>query len=169
MTRRIIGAVLLMAGCGGFAVALAAHNARQKQLLRQLMRIVNEMEWELKFRLTPLPELCIHSAETVHGELKKVFVEFGNRLNRGWEGDVSGCMNALAANPEIPVRVRNCLRELGGCLGRFDLETQLEGLKTVKEKIRHELEALNENGKERIRSYQTLALCAGAALAILLI
>ena len=32
-----------------------------------------------------------------------------------------------------------------------------------------ELESLGKNGEERLRSYQTLGLCAGAALAILFV
>ena len=169
MTVRIIGAAMLMAGSSGFGIALAAHSIRQKQLLQQLSRIVSEMQWELTFRLTPLPELCRQASGSVHGELKSIFQELGNRLDRGWDGDVSGCMNALASRPELPRAVRRCLRELGSCLGRFDLEGQIEGLKAVNETIRQELDLLNESGKERIRSYQTLALCAGAALVILLI
>lgn len=169
MTTRVLGAVLLLAGSCGFAIALAAHNARQKILLRQLQRIVAEMELELKFRLTPLSDLCRKSVTAVGGDLKKLFVSLADRLDGGWEGDVSGCMNALASDPELPCVIRRCLRELGDCLGRFDLEGQLAGLDGVKARIRQELNVLNENGKERIRSYQTLAVCAGAALAILLI
>lgn len=168
MTTRILGAVLLLAGSCGFAAALAAHNARQKTLLRQLQRIVSEMELELKFRLTPLPDLCRKSVAAVGGDLKNLFLTLADRLDGGWEEDVSSCMNALASDPELPCVIRRCLRELGECLGRFDLEGQLEGMEAVKNQIRQERSVLNENGKERIRCYQTLALCAGAALAILL-
>lgn len=169
MIQRIVGAALLVAGCGGFGFALAAHNARQIRMLRQLIRILNEMEWELKFRLTPLPELCVNASGAASGSLRTLFQELGRRLDQGGEQDVTGCMNALASQGEIPRVVRRCLKDLGRSLGRFDLEGQLQGLREAKLRCRRELEVLNENGKERIRSYQTLALCAGAALAILLI
>jgi len=169
MIMRMAGAALIITGCAGFGFSLALHNARQIRTLRQLIRVLKEMEWELKFRLTPLPDLCIICAGTVDGVLRKVFLELGRRLDAGGEPDVSACMNDIVARTELPKTVRRCLKDLGNCLGRFDLEGQIEGLRSVTVRCRRELEVLNENGKERIRSYQTLAICAGAGLAILLI
>ena len=61
------------------------------------------------------------------------------------------------------------LSELGESLGRFDLPGQLKGLEAVRRKCLMELEALGRNRTERLRCYQTLGLCAGAALVILFI
>jgi len=169
MMLRIAGAALLVTGCAGFGFSLALHNARQIRMLRQLIRVLKEMEWELKFRLTPLPELCADCAGCADGSLKQVFLELGRRLDAGGESDVSACMNDIAARTELPRTVRRCLKDLGQCMGRFDLEGQIQGLQSVTVRCRRELEVLNENGKERIRSYQTLAICAGAGLAILLL
>ena len=55
----------------------------------------------------------------------------------------------------------------GAYLGRFDLPGQKQGLEEVREACRMELEALGKNRETRLRSYGTLGLCAGAALAIL--
>ena len=169
MMLRMAGAAMLVTGCAGFGFSLAAHNAHQVRMLRQLIQVLKEMEWELKFRLTPLPELCINAAGAADGVLRKVFFELGRRLDSGGEPDVSGCMNDIVSRAEIPRTLRRCLKDLGRCLGRFDLEGQIEGLQSVEVRCNRELEVLNENGKEQIRSYQTLAICAGAGLAILLI
>ena len=58
---------------------------------------------------------------------------------------------------------------LGRWLGRFDLDGQLKGLDAVRQECRRHLEELNNNREVRLRSYQTLGLCAGAAIAILFI
>ena len=69
-----------------------------------------------------------------------------------------------------PVRsLRRPLRLLGQTLGRFDLPGQLKGIKAVQESCRRELARLERNRDARLRSYQTLGLCAGAALVILLV
>ena len=70
---------------------------------------------------------------------------------------------------EIPKLTRESLELLGRSLGRFDLEGQLRGLESVRQVCRHGLETLAQNSAIRNRSYQTLGLCAGAALAILFI
>ena len=65
--------------------------------------------------------------------------------------------------------MKELLLELGRSLGNFDLNGQLRGIEAVR---RQALEALQNSVKDRdqrIRSYQTLGLCAGAALAILLL
>ena len=93
--------------------------------------------------------------------------ELADRLSRNEVTDISGAMNQLVACHELPGRVRRNMRQLGTSLGRFDLEGQLQGLDAAKQQCRKDLIELQENAPQRIRNYQTLALCAGAALAIL--
>ena len=83
--------------------------------------------------------------------------------------DISGTMNQLLSRQDLPRRVRRNLRQLGMSLGRFDLEGQLQGLEAVRRQCRQDLAALEENSGQRLRNYQTLALCAGAGLAILFV
>ena len=54
MTLQWIGAAMVIGGCGGFGLTLAAGEKREIQMLRQLMAVLEEMEWELQCRLTPL-------------------------------------------------------------------------------------------------------------------
>ena len=58
MTYKWIGAILVVAGCGGFGFSLASAHRREIQLLRHLNICVQYMQCELKYRLTPLQDLC---------------------------------------------------------------------------------------------------------------
>ena len=71
--------------------------------------------------------------------------------------------------PGIPGRLRRLIYQLGKSLGRFDLPGQLKGIAAAKESCKRELRELERNREQRLRSYRTLGLCAGAALAVLLI
>ena len=73
MTYRWIGAVLVVVGCGGFGFSLARETARQEQLLRELLDILDYMENELRGRLTPLPMLCGQVARRQKGVLGRLF------------------------------------------------------------------------------------------------
>lgn len=170
MTLRWIGAAMVIGGCGGFGLTLAAEQRREIQMLRQLMAVLEEMEWELQYRLTPLCGLCRIGAKAAKGRLQKIFLDLAKQLEGRDQAYVSGCMNGLLVQQKkLPRSVRRLLTGLGNSLGRFDLTGQVQGLQTVKAGCARELEHLEKNRDTRLRSYQTLGLCAGAALAILLV
>lgn len=166
---RLLGAAFLMAGCGGFGFSLAAAYRREAGMLRRLINALQEMEWELKFRMTQLPELCRIAGDAAGGILRDIFGEFSLRLDRQEVMDISGCFNAIIGRRELPRSVRKNLKQLGAVLGRYDLEGQLQGLEMIRHQCRNDLKKLEENSVQRLRSYQTLALCVGAALVILFI
>ena len=138
-------------------------------MLRCLLHGIQEMAWELKFRMTALPELCRIGAEAAGGPIREVLAELSGRLSRNEVEDISGSMNQILTCHDLPGRVRRNLRQLGTSLGRFDLEGQLQGLELIKRQCRDDLRQLENGGPQRIRNYQTIALCAAAALAILFI
>lgn len=160
---------MLMAGCGGFGFSMAAAHRREMGMLRRLIHALQEMEWELKYRMTELPELCRIAGDTAGGTLKEIFQELSVMLDQREAVEVSGCLNGIICKQELPRRVRKNLKLLGSSLGRFDLEGQIQGLEAVRRQCSQDLKELEENSAQRLRNYQTLALCAGAALAILFI
>ena len=60
------------------------------------------------------------------------------------------------------------LQALGQTLGRFDLTGQLTCMERCRQSCMGQLEVLEHQQSQRLRSYQTLGFCAGEALAILL-
>ena len=168
MSYRVMGAVLIFAGCGGFGFSIAANYKTREKLLRQLCCILDYMECELQYQLTPLPELCRHSVRNCRGILRDVFLNLSRELDWQTSPDAGSCMAAaLRKSPNLPGELRKYLMHLGHTLGRFDLPGQLQGIKAVKQMCRAELKRLGRDRNSRLRSYQTLGLCAGAALAIL--
>lgn len=170
MTYKWMGAILILASCGGFGFSLAAQHLREEKTLRQLLSALDFMGCELQYRMTPLPELCHQTGEAVKGAVGQAFHALAREMEHQVSADVESCMNAaLASLPDLPGHARNGLATLGQTLGRFDLEGQLKGLEAVRLDCRGKLKALTENKEPRLRSYQTLGLCTGAALAILFI
>lgn len=169
MSYKWIGAVLVIVGCGGFGFAMAAAHRREVQLLRQLHRGLQFMESELKYRLTPLPELCRQTGKEMGGVLRQIFFILARELDSRTLPDPGDCMAwAIKSTREnLPVSLRRLLTRLGRSLGRFDLSGQLRGLEALSAACEEELSQLNQNKDIRLRNYQTLGLCAGVALAIL--
>lgn len=165
---RIFGAALLVAGCGGFGFSLAAGRKKEAAMLRKIISALQEMEWELKYRMTELPELCRMAGTATGGVIKQCFWTLADRLENREVTNISGTMNAILNNHTMPRSIRRNMKLLGETLGRYDLEGQLQGLETVRRQCRKDLNNLEEHAIQHLRDYQTLAICAGAALAILL-
>ena len=169
MDYKWIGAVLIIAGCGGFGFSLAFDHRKEERNLQSILRILDFMASELHFRGTPLPELCRSASTLCKNSPGQVFSRLAQELESRQNPEVSTCMSAALESTNISGQALEILRLLGNSMGRFDLEGQLKGLEECRNNCRRQLEELAKNRDSRLRNYQTLSLCAGAALAILLI
>ena len=170
MNYKWIGSLLIILGCGGFGFSLAANHKREENCLRQLIGALDYMGCELQYRMTPLPDLCRSASQQCKGMVGQVLRRVSEELDRQVSPDTASCMYAALTQSEaLPHITRKKLQLLGATLGHFDLAGQLSGLEAVRESCRNDLSTLTKNRDSRLRSYQTLGLCAGAALAILLI
>lgn len=170
MGYKWIGALLIIASCSGCGFAIAAGKRREEQLLWQLMDILQFMERDLQFRLTPLPELCRMTAGKTKGVLCTVFLNLYRELTWQKLPDVGSCMYAaIQRSGDIPVKARRILVQLGHTLGSYDLSGQLQGIQSVRRRCEDTLGMVRKNKDAQVRSYQTLGICAGTALAIILL
>ena len=170
MTMKWIGALLVIAGCGGVGFTMAASYRREERCLRALLRALDYMTCELQFRLTPLPELCRTAGKECGGPTGEALKMLSQELESQINPDADSCMYAALCKQEhLPTSTAEALTLLGKSLGRFDLEGQLQGIESVRSHCRRELTVLEAGRDQRIRGYQTLGVCAGAALAILFV
>lgn len=168
MSIKLIGAVLIITGCGGVGFSMAAAHRRDENALRQLIGALDYMGCELQYHLTPLPELCRGAAGQTSGSIRAVFLTLAQELDNQIAPDANFCMNAaIAKTTKLPGLVKKNLSLLGQSLGHFDLQGQLKGLEFARQQCRRDLDELSKDRDVRLRSYQTLGLCAGSALAIL--
>ena len=166
---RLMGAGCILAGSGAFGFAMAAASRKEERQLRQLLGALEYLSCELSYRLTPLPGLCRGAAEERGGAVGDFFQELAQELERQAEPDVQSIVKTILAQSALPASIKGILGELGQTLGRFDLPGQLKGLELSIRETERLLRLMRDGAPERRRSWQTLGLCVGAALAILLI
>lgn len=170
MGYELLGAVLIVGGCGGFGICLGTSVRREIRELEGLLRGLELMENQLQYRLTPLPELCRMAGKEASGTVGRVFFQLSRELDRQTAPEAAGCMQAaLKKYPGLSPELGRALARLGRDLGRFDLPGQLRGLERARERCYGLLENIRKNRGARLGEYRTLGLCAGAALAILLL
>lgn len=170
MTLKWIGAALVVIGCGGFGFRMAHRYKMELRDLRELDEAIRWMICELEYRQSPLPQLIRGAALRCVGPLKGLFTQLSTELEAQISPNAVGCMEAalIKCALEEGLLVSN-LRKLGRTLGEFHLQGQISSLQAVLLDCERDITQLEQNRPQRIRSYQTLGFCAGAALAILFV
>lgn len=170
MNFRWLGAMLIICGCTATGFMVSAAYRREEHDLRQFICALDYMTCELQYRRSPLPDLCRLAAAERSGCVARLFMNLAKELESQISPDVQSCL-AIAASTsgQLSRRIQDAVCIMGSSLGRFDLEGQLQGLEAVRVYCREQLEEMSQGRDTRLRSYQTLGLCAGAALAILFV
>lgn len=140
-------------------------------MLRQLAGALEQMDREIAFRLTPMPQLMEELAAdypppvgTLFANCRKGMEELGERsLAEIWR-------QALADTPlDLEGRAAGILDELGEVLGRFEESGLRSALARAVAELTREGELAREDGEKRGRMYQVLGLAWGGLLVILLL
>jgi len=169
MTIKLFGAVLILLCSGSCGFSVAASYRRDISQIKTLIQIMEFIQRELEYRLTPLPELCMQAGEMGRGAIFRVFTKLSDELSIQAAPDVPGCMRKVLQSTQFSRKVEKLLNQLGKTLGQYDLSGQLQGLSSLIKDCSFELSRIVDTQDERIRSYRTLGLCTGAALVILFI
>lgn len=167
---RLIGAVFVITGCGSIGFAMAKRLLNEISALRSLIAILEFWKNALSYHHTTLPELCGIACTMDTQSIGDFFRVFGMQLERQGASDASQCIeSALSMCPDVPESSRILVGELGRGLGEFDLAGQLYRLDSVLNEANNTLTSLTSNLSVRLRSYRILSVCAGLAIAILII
>ncbi len=170
MNLKVLGAMLIILACGGFGFFLAYSYRKEIIMLRQVDMTLGYLISELQYRQLPLPELCRKASEQTNGSVGKFFMLLAQELEAQVLPDVNQCVDAAMNKiPTVPITVKELMDLIGNHLGNFDLCGQIQGLEWVRSECKRMLSIRAADHEMKRRNYQTLGLCAGAALAILFI
>ena len=170
MSFKLIGALLVIASCGGCGFMMATHLKSKIRQLQVLIEALNHMEYELQCRCTPLPQLCRQAGEQGNGKVRKILLHVAEELESQIAPDAERCMACVLDKlSDVDPTLYAHFMQLGRTMGKFDISGQLKALDAVRHACATDLEELLKNKDQRLRSYQTLGLCAGAAVAILFV
>lgn len=170
MIIRILGAFMVIIGCSSVGYGIAYAAKREIIALQNFSVALEYMECELQYRMTPLPSLCHATSNVTKGSVSKLFQILGTELDAQISPNVSMCMAAaLTKCRDLPSKIRQLCENLGDRLGVFDLDGQVRVLSSLREESQQALMLCSKGYDARSRSCKTIAVCAGAAIVILLI
>ena len=170
MYVRWIGALLIFASCGSVGFLKSGQFRTEERYIRDFIRILDHMTCELEYHLSPLPQICESACKMTFGCLQEIFHRLSLALEEQTASNVECCMHDVILQVQsVPNTLQDLLLVFAKSLGRYDLDGQLLQISAVREDARFLMDKIRSEGKERIRNYQTLGICAGLGLAILLL
>lgn len=168
---RLLGAVLLTAGCG--CLGLSAVNRLDSRVrdLRELSAGLEILQRELGWRLSPLPKALEAASGGTHGRAAQFFAFCAQETGRLtgtpfralWSKGLEQC--PLRLNRED----RALLEQLGPVLGRYDGDSQRQAVENVLAGLSRRRAQAEDDRRRLGRVYGILGLTAGLFLALVLI
>ena len=167
----LIGAVLLVAGCGGLGFGAVSRLDGRARDLRELAAGLEALQRELGWRLSPLPKALEAAAEGAQGRAARFF-KFcaqgaeslaGTPFQQLWQEGLAQCPLRLGRED------RAVLEQLGPVLGRYDGDSQRQAVEDALVGLHRQHAQAVEDQRRLGRVYGVLGVTAGLFLAIVLI
>lgn len=167
---RFWGAALVFAGCAVLGAAGAGRLSAQVKALRAMLGALEQMERELSFRLTSMPDLLAALARTAPPPAG----DFFRRCLEGLDGLGEKSLDqiwaeALDSAGDLGEPALAALGELGMVLGRYDAESQRQSVAYARDALEKCLQEAQAERTRLGRVYTAVGVSAGVLLAILLL
>lgn len=153
-------------------LGLARTVRRQQAQTLAFIDAVLRIRHELQYRLTPLPEIFAALGGSRNREIAEFFSRLAALLSSAQTCTVGyACRQALRRTEVlcIPAGVRTALMSLFDTLGKYDLDGNLQALDLALGRLREEARQLQGSAAARCKTYVTLGVCTGLAVAVILI
>ena len=165
---KLAGVIFILASAWSVGCRFSSSMKLRCELVKRLMDALQILRNELSFLGTPLSDAFRAVAGSSVGPWGQVFGDMAARMEmERWLTPETAAEKALVLVNDEPVV--HIMMNLAGKLGSYDLEAQLCGIDYAVDAAKSLLCELEEEKKLRSKTYKTLSICAGAAIAILLI
>ena len=169
MNIRFPGAIFVLVGCAAMGFSAASNYKKRIAVIKSFLSLLENMITEVSCNVTPLPELCrsiAQSGSCFHG----VMLSFSEALDMQVGPSPLSCMEiVLRKYPDPFPEYKIILLELAEVLGKYDLSGQIRQLENLYDTWSKTLKSLEADVTVKLRYFRVLGLCAGAALAIILV
>ncbi len=154
---KMLGAACVIFSASAVGFGFSGNVRRQCAQLTALIEALTYLKSEMLYRRTPLPQALAKAAEKLE-ESCMLSVHAAFRAALG-----------MADGLVLSAQTRQALLSLSLSLGQLDLDGQERALELASERLSAQLRLLEQGRSARCRSYATIGICAGMALAVILL
>ena len=169
---RAFGAICILTGASTVGFGCAAGVRRQTRQLAELCMSLEMMQSEIEYRMTPLPQLLQQLSTGCQTAVGELLLRWAQILSQPDGATVSYAFRRALGSVHSLALSRQSVQELSALalsLGRFDAAGQARSIAASCARLRQELSFLEAEKRARCRSYCTIGVCAGLALAVILL
>jgi len=135
--------------------------------LQQMLRALQLLRNEIAFCGTSLPNIFALMAATCDGALEALFSFVAKEMDHSpWKTPIEAAKPLLENSTQDTLPI---LEDLFRGLGNYDMDAQLATIERVQTAVRNSLDAAEQDRRKRSKTYETIGICAGLSVAILLL
>ena len=168
---RLMGALLTAGGGAFLGFAAAGRLTRRARVLRQMAGALEQMDREISFRLTPMPQVMERLGAEYPPPVGALFSRCCLGFDELGERSLAEIWRTALAESDLDLEDREIavLDELGEVLGRFEESGLRTALARAAEELNQAAELARVEAEKRGRMYRVLGLAVGGLLVILLL
>jgi stage III sporulation protein AB len=170
---KIVGCLLILAAStiGGFVFA-DGFRRRVKQL-NELERALNQLQSEIEYTYTPLPEAMYNVATKSDAPINQIFIKasellFTNQVDSVYDA-FSACFKEVNVKLSLNAEDINIILDLSKSLGESNIEGHKKIFSLAKTNLKKRLSIAEEAMNKNVKMYRYLGFSLGAMLVIVLV
>lgn len=168
---KIIGFVMILAGCSGLGAWYSLQFHKQLKNLQDMCRILELLQGQIRFGRCTLPECCLRLTERVEEPYKSSFFKIyeaacnnnGESFGQLCEMQLQEDLQQLVAEKEDKERFIGCFTKSGYEEDRM----QLRVIEQTKEELEERVHRLSQENSSKCRLALSLGTMSGLLLVIL--
>jgi stage III sporulation protein AB len=172
MLLKILGSLIVVAGCSLLGYVFSRDCVRRPQQLRELQNLLQIFENHITYLSMPLIEAFTLVGQAGGTEAAILFKLAAEKLSQkscfsaseAWEAAVKEGRKHTALNHED----ESILLIFGRMLGSSDLEGQLKNIELAKTQLKMQEQKAEDNRKKNEKMYKGLGVLGGLAIVIIL-
>lgn len=165
---KLAGMIVIITAAGSVGFRISAQLKSKCRLLETLLRLLGMMKQEICVYATPLAQVFGLLATASDGILERVFSATAKEMNRQpWSTPHRAMTQALEHEREE--LLNQVLLPLCMQLGKYDWDAQRLAVEAAEQQTLALLHQLEQERSLKSKTYQTLGICAGLAVSVLLL
>lgn len=170
---KILGSMLVIFSTTAFGFVKSQRFTARNYQLREIQRALYEIENEITYTYTPLPEAIINASTKVDFPLNSLLVRLGDllRLNKVDSVYKAFCRVFDEMDEELYLtnKDKDILTNLGKSLGNSDIEGHKKIFSLALNSLNSQINDSDVSIKKNVKMYRYLGFCLGSIIVIMLI
>lgn len=169
---RLMGGILAIIGCAGFAGSICRDAVKRLALLKQIRSIYENMKYYIAYQKAVIPETLWKLAQKGEEPFAETFEEIYRRIYEKGEYFPlvwKQCMETILNDTPLTKEEKNFILDFPATLGFMEGNAQAAALDELLREINLHIEEMEREQKNKNKMIMSLGVAAGVLISVLLL